>query len=175
MHPTTIDLMNDEVRAIYRALTGADLPESDAEATQAEVPVEEVARRLADLEERARHTPSLTDQVRMFAFAPPIDAREQESELVIEVAVPGIDLEDVSAECSNDTLLITGIRRARPVAEGAYFHTEIPSGPFYRIVKLPFAFSAEPRVELDRGLIVIHLSKPEASPEEAPDPASQPH
>ena len=159
MHPSTIDLMRNEARAIYQALTGTDLPEGEEEAAELEVPVDEVARRFADLEAMARRIPSVTERVSSFSFAPPLDVRERDKEIVIDVAVPGIDRDDVAVEINGDTLVISGVLRRREANGSSYLHTEIPSGAFYRVVKLPYSVKPEPRLELDRGVVVIRLSR----------------
>lgn len=160
MHPTTIDLMRDQVRAIYRALTGSDLPETEEPSREEEVPMEEVARRFADLEAMARRIPSVIDRVPPFSFAPPLDAIDEHEEVVIEVAVPGVEAEDVTVECTGEMVAISGVRRGPRSSDGReYLHAEIPRGPFYRVVRLPYPISAEAKVELDRGLIVVRLTK----------------
>ena len=163
MHPATLELMRDQVRGIYRALTGSDMPEPEGPPSGPEVSVEDVARRFAELESLARANPAVVERVPPFSFAPPLDAIEEERDLLIEVAVPGVDKADVSVERSGELLVISGVRRGERVANGrSYLHAEIARGPFHRVVRLPFATGAEPRVEVDRGLIRIRLAK--ASP-----------
>jgi HSP20 family protein len=159
VHPSTIDLMRDQARAIYQALTGTDLPEGEAEAATLDVSVDEVARRFAELEALARQIPTVSERIRSFSFAPPLDVREREQLLTIEVAIPGIERDDVAVEVNEDTLVISGVLRRKEKNGNAYLHTEIPSGPFYRVVKLPCPVKPEPKLELDRGLVVIQLSK----------------
>jgi HSP20 family protein len=162
VHPSTIDLMRNQARAIYQALTGTDLPEGEGEGEPpaTEVPVDEVARRFADLEAMARRIPTVKQRISSFSFAPPLDVRERDQDLVIEVAVPGIDRDDVAVEVHEDTLVISGVLRRREANGNSYLHTEIPTGAFYRVVKLPYPVKPEPRLELDRGLVVIRMSRP---------------
>lgn len=158
MHPSAIDLMRSQARAIYQALTGKDLPSEKSEEFVTELPVEEVARRFADLDAMARQIPKVTERMPSFSFVPPLDVSERDQELVIEMVAPGIDRDDVAVEVYGDTLVISGVAGAKTDGH-SYLHKELPSGPFYRVVKLPFAVSADPRVELERGLIVIRLRK----------------
>ena len=37
------------------------------------------------------------------------------------------------------------------------FHAEIPRGPFYRVVPLPFTVERDPRIELEHGLLRIYV------------------
>ncbi len=161
MHATTLELMRDQVRAIYRALTGSDLPEPEAAPAGApDVPLEEVARRFADLEAMARAIPAVTERVPPFSFAPPFDAIDEGRELLVEVAVPGVDRDDLTVERVDDLLIISGVRKGGRAANGrTYLHAEIPRGPFHRVIRLPATATSEPRIEIDRGLIRIHLPK----------------
>src|SRR4051812_46226404 len=97
MHYSTVELMRDQVRAIYRALTGNELPQSETKPSPSETPIsaEEVARRFPDLEALARSIPTIVERVPPFSFSPPMDVFEDERGLLVELAVPGIDKEDV--------------------------------------------------------------------------------
>lgn len=160
MQATTIELMRDQARAIYRALTGSELPEPEAGSGETEVAPEEVARRFADLESMARSLPAVMDRLLPISFVPPLDALEHEDTLLFELAVPGVDRDDVTIERIGDVLVVFGVRRAAREANGAgYRHSEIPRGPFHRVVQLPYPTDAEPRVEVERGLVRIHLAK----------------
>lgn len=171
MHPT-VELMRDQVRAIYRALTGTDMPDTEQpaeqSAAQSEVSMDEVARRFADLESLARRIPVVVERVPPFSFAPPIDAIDDGHELIIEVSVPGVREEDVSVEREDDLLTISGVRGGSRASNGrSYFLAEIPRGPFHRAVRLPYAIQSEPRMEVERGLIRIHLAKTSVAPAQA--------
>jgi HSP20 family molecular chaperone IbpA len=169
MNRATVELMREEVRAIFHAVTGTDMPEVEAaaeapgEAGEAgSAPVEEVARRFADLEARARTIPEVLERVPPFSFTPPLDVIEGKDEILITLAAPGVDRDDVTVDLSGDgvVLVISGVRRGDAASDGrAYVHAEIPRGPFQRTVLLSAAARPEPRVDLDRGLIRIQLRK----------------
>jgi len=162
MQPATLEAMRDQVRAIYRALTGNDMAEPEATPSEPEVSVDEVARRFASLETMARSIPTVTQRVPPFSFTPPLDAIEDRTGLTIELAVPSVDAEDVVVERTGELVAISGVRRGQREFDGrSYFHAEIPRGPFHRVVRLPFANASEPRVETDRGLIRIRFEKTE--------------
>ena len=171
MH-TTVELMRDQVRAIYRALTGDEMPEAseppDPSAGDSDLTMDEVARRFADLEAMARRIPVVTEKVPPFSFAPPVDACDDGQDLVIEIAVPGVRQEDVEVVRSGDLLTITGVRNGSRVSNGRnYFAAEIPRGPFHRALRLPYAVVSEPRVELESGILRISLAKTPAAPARA--------
>jgi HSP20 family molecular chaperone IbpA len=161
MHPSTIELMHEHVRTIYRAATGAELGEGDASATEQAPPDEgEVERRFAELEALARQNPAIDERVPPFSFTPLVDLIDAGSELVVELAAPGVEREDVEVEALEHELLVSGVRRGGRASNGcAYLHAEIPRGPFSRVIALPC--TVEPHVNLDvrNGVILIRLRK----------------
>jgi HSP20 family molecular chaperone IbpA len=161
MDAKTLQLMNDQVRAIYRALTGQELPDDPpAAARLPDSSPAEVARVFAELDTLARQIPQVAERVPPFSFAPPLDAVDTGRELLIEVGVPGIEARDVRVELAGDTVTITGVRAGERGMNGrTYYHQELPRGPFHRVVGVPFPVVGEPRVEVERGLISVHLTK----------------
>src|SRR5262245_46973372 len=164
MH-ATLDLMLDQVRAIYRALAGTELPDPSGQAVSAEAPSAEVVlERFADLEALARNIPSVIQRVPPFSFSPPFDSFNDEQEFLIEVAVPSVERGDVKVERTGDVVVISGFRRGERAANGrTYYHAEIPRGPFHRVVPLPIPVMREPRIEIEHGLIRIHFPKTPAA------------
>ncbi len=167
MHPATISLMYDQVRAIYRAVTGSDMPEPEGPGASPErapeggqeIALGDVANRFAELESVARTIPIVAERVPPFSFAPPLDAFEEGQELIVEVAVPGVERGDVTVERLGNQLVVSGMRRGERASNGrSYLHAEIPRGPFHRVIQLPYAV-AEPRVDVRQGLIRIQLTK----------------
>jgi HSP20 family molecular chaperone IbpA len=159
MHPSTLSLMYEHVRAIYHALTGSDLPEPD-EAQAQDVTPEETARRFAELEAMARTIPTVAERVAPFSFMPPIDIYEEGRDLLIEVAVSGVERGDVTVERTRGAIVVSGVRRGERASNGrACLHAEIPRGPFHRVVPLPHRTSGEPRVEVKAGVVTIQLTK----------------
>lgn len=163
MQPQLIESMRARVYTIYRALTGHDVPElemtrSPETAAPEALPEEEITRSFAELEALAQTAPALAEKVPPFSFTPALDVIGDDEEWVIEVAVPGIERADITVECSDDKLVVSGIRRPAPESGGrSYSHTEIPYGPFYRDVRLPFHVRDAPKVELDEGLLRVRV------------------
>lgn len=163
MQPQLIESMRARVCTIYRALTGHDVPEFEmtrsSESTAPEaLPEEELTRSFAELEALVQTTPALAEKVPPFSFTPALDVIGDDQEWLIEVAVPGIERADITVECSGDKLVVSGIRRPAPESDGrSYSHTEIPYGPFYREVRLPFPVREAPAVELDEGLLRVRV------------------
>jgi HSP20 family protein len=162
MHRGTYDLMHDQVRAIFRAVTGSDLPSEPTQALsgQPEVPEQAIYQRFAEVETLARLIPAVAERVPPFAFTPPMDVIEREKELVVELAVPGIAEEDVQVQLHRGLLVVSGTRSSGKLTNGhVYWHAEIPRGPFRRVVTLPQPVSGQSRIEIRDGIIRIHLSK----------------
>jgi HSP20 family molecular chaperone IbpA len=165
---TTVELMRDQVRAIYRALTGDEMPDSDDSGQPSDITMDEVARRFADLESMARQIPIVTEKVPPFSFAPPVDACDDGQDVVIEIAVPGVREADIEVKRSGNMLTVSGVRHGPHVSNGRnYFLAEIPRGPFHRALRLPYAVVSEPRVEVDGGILRIRLAKNPAAPARA--------
>ena len=170
MHSELIEIMRDQVSTIYRAVTGTSMPELQSSSAESDAPLEAVTRSFAELEALARTLPALAERIPPFSFAPPLDVLREGDDLVIEVAMPGVEREDVTVEYAAGALVISGIRRASRRAEaGTYSRGEIPWGPFYRSVHVPFAVHDEPGVDLERGLLRVRLknSSDEQQEEEA--------
>jgi HSP20 family protein len=156
--------MRDQVRAIFRVLTGGELPEAEPRGTMP-LPVEQmgdvVAQRFADLEAMGRSIPQIAERVPPFAFAPPVDVIEDDKEMVVEMALPGVVRDDLHVDLNQEMLAVWGVRYGEKVANGrAFRHAEIPRGPFRRVLLLPKEVTTgKPRVELENGVARIHLSR----------------
>jgi HSP20 family molecular chaperone IbpA len=157
MHPELIEIMRDQVCTIYRAATGADMPTVEAADGEPEPPLEDVTRSFAELEAMARTSPALSERVPPFSFTPSLDVFLEGEDLLIEAAVPGVDRKDVTVECADGMIVISGIRRGHHASNERTYSGEIPYGPFYRALRVPFPTSGEAAVDLDRGLLRVRL------------------
>jgi len=158
MHPQLIEIMRDQVCTIYRAATGSELPAANGASSEREPSEEEVTRSFAELEALTRTSPALSERVPPFSFVPPLDVLIEDEAVLVEVAVPGVERDDVTVECVEGTLVISGIRRGHRDSSGRAYSGEIPHGPFYRAVRVPLSMSREPAVHLERGLLRVRLS-----------------
>jgi HSP20 family molecular chaperone IbpA len=169
MRPATIEVMHEQVRAIYRALTGAELDGEGGAATamatesaseQPQPADDEVARSFADLDALARQNRLLDERIPPFSFTPLADVFDSGDDLIVEVMAAGVEQGDVEVEAHDRDLTVRGVRRGeRGARDKTYVRAEIPRGPFSRAIELPCA--VEPRAELDvqRGIILIRLRK----------------
>jgi HSP20 family protein len=93
------------------------------------------------------------------SWEPPIDVLETESEFLILVALPGVDLDRVEAVIEDGTLVVSG-RRELPVELGkARIHRlELPQGRFERRIALPLGRYAVSRFAVN-GCVALRLAK----------------
>jgi len=163
MHASTLSLMYDHVRAIYHALTGSELPEPEG-GEELDVAPEEVAERFTELEAVARTIPAVAERVAPFSFTPAIDIFEEGRDLIIEVAVAGVERGDVTVERTKGAIVVSGVRRGERTKNGrSCLHAEVPRGPFHRVVQLPYRTTGEPRVDVHAGVVTIHLTRGKAA------------
>ncbi len=160
MQRTTLELMRSHVREIHQALTGQDLPDENTEASPEASPLsaDGVIRLFSDLEAVARTLPNVSERVPPFSFAPPVDLLEDDKELWVEVALPGVEQEDLQISVQGSTLTLSGAR-AHSVDGPRFRHAEIARGPFRRVIHLPHAVTGEPKVQARAGLVQIRLVK----------------
>lgn len=182
MHPSTIELMHEQVRLIYHAATGAELNETDTEigATAGAEPASslpdgDIEERFAELEALVRRIPELGLRVPPFSFTPQVDVIDAGAEVIVEIAVPGVGLDDLHVKVKGHELIISGVRRGERVSNGrSYVLAEIARGPFSRVIHLPCAIEPRPQLDSHGGVIAIRLSKHQASTKPILSPAVQP-
>lgn len=99
-------------------------------------------------------------QARTPTWEPPVDVLENEREVLIYVALPGVDARDVQAVIDGAVLVVAG-RRVLPQQLGsAVIHRlELPQGRFERRVPLPPGRYAGVGVTSEHGCLVISLQK----------------
>jgi HSP20 family molecular chaperone IbpA len=163
MHRTPLELMRSHLRDIHQAVTGKELPDEAAKLevpSGAELSQDGVMRLFTELEVVARTLPEVATRVPPFSFTPPVDLLENDRALIAEVAVPGVERDDVAVEVKGELLIVSGSREQRGAHDSPRFvHAEIARGPFRRVVQLPHAVTDELKVNVERGLIRIELTK----------------
>jgi HSP20 family protein len=96
-------------------------------------------------------------------FVPPVDVWETETEVVIELDVPGVKAEDLSAEVVEGQLIVTG-ERAAPEGAVRRYRSERWQGRFVRSFGVPTGIDGD-RISADYADGVLRLTLPK--PEEA--------
>ena len=94
------------------------------------------------------------------AWEPPVDIFEDEDEILIVVALPGVPDEDIEVSVDAGTLVIRAERRIPLAGSRCTVHRlEIPHGYFERRVQLPQLPLRLRGRELVNGCLVLNLQK----------------
>jgi HSP20 family molecular chaperone IbpA len=97
---------------------------------------------------------------RLPVWEPPVDVLETEGEVLVFVALPGVNVDRAEVAIEGDSLVIVGVRTLPPELRTAVIHRlELPQGRFERRIRLPAGrYSGVRRTALD-GCLVIALQK----------------
>ena len=94
------------------------------------------------------------------AWEPPVDVLETESDVLVLVALPGVDQDKVQAAIEDGDLIIVGHRVLPGELRTAVIHRlELPQGRFERRVPLPPGRYSAVRHTINNGCLVIALTK----------------
>ena len=100
------------------------------------------------------------------SWEPPIDILETDLEVLVLVALPGVNPDQVEAIIDDEVLLVTGTRILPPALRTAVIHRlELPQGRFERRVRLPAGRYQRVRRSVVDGCLLIALDKAGASHE----------
>lgn len=93
-------------------------------------------------------------------WEPPVDVFETESELLIEIALPGVAPQQVTTAVEDGMLVVTGERKLPAAAEPAVIRRlELPYGRFERRIPLAAGRYELVRRELVNGCLMLSLRK----------------
>jgi HSP20 family protein len=93
------------------------------------------------------------------AWEPPADVFENDREMVIVVAMPGVDAERVTVRHESGTLVVHGARPPLGTTGHRVRQLEIPYGTFERRIPLPGGRLEIDTPELARGCLVLRVRK----------------
>jgi HSP20 family protein len=97
---------------------------------------------------------------RSLAWEPPVDILETESEVLVLVALPGVDVDGAQVALDGGEPVIAGTRVLPPELRTATIHRlELPQGQFYRRLRLPAGRYNGVRRAASAGYLVITLQK----------------
>lgn len=93
-------------------------------------------------------------------WQPPAEIYETDTELVVELDLPGVPQEDIQVRIEEHTLLIDGERKPTVAAAAASSHSERSYGLFHRAFALPGNFD-ESRTNAccEQGVLQVRLWK----------------
>jgi HSP20 family molecular chaperone IbpA len=97
---------------------------------------------------------------RLPAWEPPVDILETELEVLVLVALPGVEADNVQAVIEDGDLVIAGTRLVPKEWRTATIHRlELPQGRFFRRLRLPAGRYSSVRRAIAAGCLVISLQK----------------
>ena len=91
---------------------------------------------------------------------------ESEDSVVVQVALPGVSVEELELNVTGDILKLEGERKPGLPEGASYLGNERQHGPFSRVVTLPQTVDAtQAEAEYANGILTVTLPKaPEAKP-----------
>jgi HSP20 family protein len=95
-------------------------------------------------------------------FMPPVDISQTDGNIIVKVALPGIDPEkEVTIRIENDVLTIDGeVKRETEVEEAKYHRREMLSGKFHRALAMPAAVDGDKASSVYKnGILEITIPK----------------
>jgi len=93
-------------------------------------------------------------------WEPPVDVLETGREVLVLVALPGVDPDRVEVAIEGDDLVVVGTRVLPPELRTAMIHRlELPQGQFARRVRLPAGRYAGVRRTTVHGCLAVTLQK----------------
>src|SRR5215469_4916149 len=103
--------------------------------------------------------PSRT-QARLPAWEPPVDILETDDEVLVLIALPGVDVDAAQVAIEDGDLVIAGTRVLPPELRTATIHRlELPQGQFFRRLRLPGGRYSGVRRATAAGCLVVTLQK----------------
>lgn len=102
----------------------------------------------------------LAPRLTSFASGPAMDLYEKDGKYVLELAVPGYEPKEISAEVNAGTITVTGAHAESTEKKDAKFYRkEIRKGSFTRTVTLPQDIDAEKvDAKVEKGVLTLTLS-----------------
>ena len=120
----------------------------------------EACEMLARAERLHRQAFGLRSTPRAPAWEPPADVLETAREVLVILALPGVNSDAVQVAIDNGRLTVVGVRAAPAALRDAVIHRlELPQGRFERHVELPPGHYSNVRRTAVDGCLVVSLEK----------------
>jgi HSP20 family protein len=98
--------------------------------------------------------------IRELSWEPPVDIAETGSEILITVALPGVDPDALKVTVDADGVSVVGFRRPSAIPRDSRVHRlEIPYGKFERRIRVPATRLQLDQSELANGCLTLKFSK----------------
>lgn len=103
--------------------------------------------------------PQLEQRMRPLLFRPSLNMRKDDTEVLVEAALPGIDKRDIHLTVTRDSLVLRGqFRKEDKSPESKVHRSEMEYSSFYRSLRLPDPVdSSKVKAELRAGVLYIRL------------------
>lgn len=113
--------------------------------------------------EFSRLVNTLFDQSQPQHWVPPMDLVEADDHFLLRADLPGLTESDVNIEIRDNTLTISGERRAEhEQRERGWYRVERQFGKFSRALTLPEGVNADAvEASFDHGVLEVRIPKPE--------------
>ncbi|MGK7911335.1 MAG: Hsp20/alpha crystallin family protein [Synechococcus sp.] len=98
-----------------------------------------------------------------FGFVPPAEMEETEDSILLTLEVPGMEVEELDLEVTEDTVTVRGERKQEiKTEEEGRTHSELRYGKFERVITLPAHIKSEKvKAEYKHGMLKLTLPKSE--------------
>jgi len=98
------------------------------------------------------------------AWAPAIELKTADTEVVLRAELPGIDAKDLDVQVTREAVSISGEYKAETkTEEGRIVRSELRYGKFYRVIPLPFKVQNDQvKAEFQDGILTLVLPKLQA-------------
>jgi HSP20 family protein len=109
-----------------------------------------------------RGFPSFRASLAEPSFAPSLEVRETEAEIMVTAELPGMTERDVELTVDDDLLTLSGEKKSEKVEEKEGLHlSERSYGAFHRSFRLPFAPDpAKVTARFEKGILTVTLPRP---------------
>ncbi len=96
-----------------------------------------------------------------YNWLPPVDIYQTDNNFVVEMSLPGANLNDIEIVIDGTNLLISGKReRKREIDERDYYQREVRYGSFQRVIALPsLVDSDKAKAEYENGILKVTIPK----------------
>ncbi|MBI5528968.1 MAG: Hsp20/alpha crystallin family protein [Deltaproteobacteria bacterium] len=97
-------------------------------------------------------------------WSPPVDAWENEKEIVLTAEVPGVDVKEIDLRVEGDSLSFKGVREVDPgLGQGTFHRMERSYGAFFKSFVLPDSVDAKGiTAACNAGVLRVRLPKRKA-------------
>lgn len=105
-------------------------------------------------------------------WAPSVEVREQDNNLIVSADLPGLNKDDVKIEVTEDALILRGERkREQEEKRQGFYRSEVSYGEFYRAIPLPEgAQPDQAKAQFSNGVlqVTIPITESKRKPREIP-------